>query len=44
MGMRVEWMVGDTDRSYFHQRLVPAIISFLGLSDEDFKPHLHQKS
>ena len=44
MGIKVERMVDDTDRSYIHQRLIPAIISFLGLSDEDFKPHLHQKS
>ena len=44
MGMGVEWKVGDSDRSYIHQRLLPAIISFLGLSDEDFKHDLHQKS
>ena len=44
MGMRVEWIVGDSDRSYIHQRLLPAIMSFLGLSDEDVKHDLHQKS
>ena len=44
MGMRVEWIVGDSDRSYIDQRLLPAVISFLGLSDEDVKHHLHQKS
>ena len=44
MEMRIEWMAGDADHSYIHQRLLPAIISFLDLSDEDFKHHLRQKS
>ena len=44
MGMRAEWVVGDSDRSYIDQRLLPAVIRFLGLSDKDFMHHLYQKS
>ena len=37
---RVEWMICHSDYKYLHQRLLPAIINFLSLSDEDSCHHL----
>ena len=44
IGERVEWVVCPSDRQYLHERLLPAIINFLILSDERSYHHLHQKN
>ena len=44
IGERVEWVICPSDRQYLHERLLPAIINFLVLSDECSYHHLHQKN
>ena len=43
-GEIAEWMVCHSGRKYLFQRLLPAIINFLNLSDEDSNHHFHQNN